>query len=622
MSTPERYSSERRRRQYRIGEFTLDLDEGFLRRATEEIALRPKTLEVLTYLVQRPGCLVTKNELIETVWPDTAITDNSLAQCLSELRKALGDEDQQVIRTVARRGYIFAAPVSTPAIEMPRPEARTKEPETAPDSKVGAASPALWRRKLFLAGLMALAATGGLLWYVGTRGPERAEKLAILPFKTIGPEEGRPYLGLGMADSLITKLSNVNRLIVRPTASVRKYADSQDPIAAGRELGVQAVLDGSIQRLGDRLRLSVQLVSVPDGRSLWAGQFDDRLEDLFAVQDSISGKVADALVRNLTKGERLRMNTHYTANREAYELYIRGRYSWEQRTEASLSQAVSYFERATQKDQRYALAYAALAECYAPLMQRRHMSAIEALPKMQAAASKAVEIDDSLAEAHTALAAARLNEWDWPNTEREFKRAIELNPNDATAHQWYGFYLDAMGRQAENLAQRRLAYELDPSNPTANAGLGIALFRAGHAREATAVLDEAIRLNPDFAMAHENLGAVYTEMGQFDKALEQYRGTDYVGERAYVLARSGDREGARRNLEDFLQQPGSRRPGAEIQVASIHAALGENDQAISWLERAYQERAPQLMFLNTDPSFSGLRSDPKFRDLLHRVHLR
>jgi TolB-like protein/Tfp pilus assembly protein PilF len=499
--------------------------------------------------------------------------------------------------------------------------AATKEPEAAPDNDRGAASPPSLRRKSLLAGLLALAATGGLLWYASTRGPERAEKLAILPFKTIGSEEDRPYLGLGMADALITKLSNVSRLIVRPTASVIKYADSQDPIVAGRELGVQAVLGGSVQRLGNRLRLSVQLVSVPDGRSLWAGQFDDSLDDLFAVQDSISGKVADALVQNLTKGERLRMNANYTANREAYELYVRGRYSWEQRTEASLRQAIAYFERATQKDQRYALAYAALAECYAPLMQRRYMSATEALPKMQAAASKAVELEDSLAEAHTALAAARLSEWDWPNTEREFKRAIELNPNDATAHVWYGFYLDAMGRQAENLAQRRRAYELDPSNPTANAGLGIALFRAGHAREAIAVLDEAIRLNPDFAMAHENLGAVYTEMGQFDKALEQYRGTDYVGERAYVLARSGDREGARRNLEDFLQQPVSHRPGAEIQIAAIHAALGENDQAISWLERAYQERALQLMFLNTDPSFAGLRSNPKFRDLLRRVHL-
>jgi len=601
----------------------LDLDEGFLRHGAEEVTLRPKTFEVLTYLVEHAGRLVTKTELIDAVWPDTAITDNSLAQCLLELRRALGDEDQRVIRTVARRGYIFTASVTTPPVEFPRAAGGTGElresPAPAPSLTLPAGSPPL-RRKLVLATLLALLVAGGI-WYGITGSPERAEKLAVLPFKTIGSEEEGPYLGLGMADALITKLSNVNRLIVRPTASVRKYAANQDPIAAGRELGVEAVLDGTLQRLGSRIRLSVQLLRVPDGRSLWADKFDESLDDVFAVQDSISGKVADALLRNLTKGERLRVNTHYTASREAYELYARGRYSWEQRTDASLRQAVAYFEQAIRKDPRYALAYAALAECYGPLMQRGHMSAIEALPKMQAAASKAVEIDDSLAEAHTALAAARMNEWDWPNTEREFKRALELNPNDVTAHLWYGFYLDAMGRQGENLVQRRRAYDLDPSNPTANAGLGLALFSAGHAQEGIAFLKEAIGLNPDFAMAHENLGHIYTELRQYDRALEQYRGTDYIGERAYVMARSGDRDGARRNLQEFLGLARSQRPGSELLIASIYTALGGYDEALSWLERAYHERAPQLMFLNTDPSFAELRPDPRFRDLLRRVRL-
>ena len=615
MSPPERYSSERRRRQYAIGEFTLDLDEGFLRHGTEEVALRPKTFEVLTYLVQHSGRLVTKTELIDAVWPDTAITDNSLAQCLLELRRALGDEAQQFIRTVARRGYIFTAPVTMPVVEWPR----AAESPAAGPSVTGPADSTPLRWRLSLTALLALAVAGGWVWYGSARRPKEAEKLAVLPFKTIGSEDDGPYLALGMADALITKLSNVSRLVVRPTSSVRKYSTNQDPISAGRELGVEAVLDGTVQRLGNHIRLSVQLLRVSDGRSLWADKFDESLDDLFAVQDSISGKVADALLRNLTRSERLRVSTHYTASREAYELYARGRYSWEQRTDASLRQAVWYFEQAVRKDPRYALAYAALAECYGPLMQRNYMSAIEALPKMQAAASKAVEIDDTLAEAHTALAAANMNVWDWPSTEREFKRAIELNPNDIVAHLWYGFYLDAMGRQDENLAERRRAYELDPSNPTANAGLGLALFTAGHAEEAIAFLKKAVALSPDFAMAHENLGRIYTEMGDYDRALEQFRGVDYRGKRAYVLARSGDRDAARRSLHEFLALPPSH--GSEMQIASVYAALGDYDEALRWLERAYHERSPQLMFLNSEPSFAELRPDPRFRDLLRRVRL-
>ena len=529
MSTPERHSSERRRRQYRIGEFTLDLDEGFLRRGNEEIALRPKTFEVLTYLVQRSGCLVTKNELIEAVWPDAAITDNSLAQCLLELRRALGDNDQQAIRTVARRGYLFAAPVITQAIELP---AAPKPP------KIVRAEAAPSRKKWFLAAFLVLAVGFISLWYAVARGLGRPEKLAVLPFKAIGAEEDGQYLGLGMADAVITKLSDVSGLVVRPTASVRKYAAAQDPIAAGRELGVEAVLDGAVQRLGNRLRVTVQLVRVADGRPLWADKFDESLDDLFVVQDSISGKVADALLRNLTRGERLRINTHYTTSWEAYEFYVRGRYTWEQRTEASLRKAVTYFERAVQEDPHYALAYAALAECYGPLMQLSFMSAIEALPKMEEAASRAVELDDTLAEAHTALAGARMNEWDWPSTEREFKRAIALNPNEVMAHRWYGYYLDAMGRQTESLNEWKRGYELDPSSPGGNAWLGWALFRNGRSHEAITLLQGAIELNPDFPQAHERLGFVYVELRSFDKALEQFSGPDELT-KTHVRAGAG-----------------------------------------------------------------------------------
>ena len=611
-------------RQCCFGDFTLDLERGFVLRGLEEVKLRPKSLEVLVYLVRHQGRLVTKDELIAAIWSDAFITDNSLAQCLLEVRRALADDSQQLIRTVARRGYIFTAPIT-----MPMPPAAAGLPTMASDkradlreeSKSPEPASKVLIRKALIGAILLLPIMGGLIWYRGIGISARLETLAVLPFKPVGSQSQDEYVQIGMTDALITKLSNVQRIIVRPTGSVRKFATSQDPLAAGRELKVAAIVDGTVQRLNNRIRVSVRLLRVSDGRPLWADKFDQDFNDVFSIQDSISERIASALVRNLTGEEAKRVNKHYTVNAEAYELFAKGRYSFEQRTDTGLKQAVLYFEQAIQKDPGYALAYAGLAYCYGPLMQRSYMSAIEALPKVEKAASKAVELDETLGEAHTALASARMNEWDWPSAEREFKRAIELNPNEATAHLWYGFYLEAMGRQQENLAERKRAYELDPSNLTENAALGEALFRAGRLAEAVAALKRAIELNPDFAISHEYLGKVYVEMGLFDQALEQFGKPEQLSARAYVLARAGDSVAAHKDLEQIVHLPSSQRPGAEMGIAAVCAALGDREKAFAWLEAAYRERNPQLMFLKVDEWFSSLRSDVRFQDLLRRVRL-
>jgi DNA-binding winged helix-turn-helix (wHTH) protein/TolB-like protein/Tfp pilus assembly protein PilF len=585
-----------------FGEFTLDLSRGCLRHRDVEVKLRPKSFDVLRYLVENHGRLVGKEELIRSVWSDTAVTDNSLAQCLIEIRRALDDDSQTIIRNVPRRGYIFDTRVTDAT------------PAGAPESK-------LLIRKALLAAFLLLAILGsGLIWR-GTGISARVEKLAVLPFKPVGAQSEDEYMQLGITDALITKLSNVHRIIVSPTASVRKFTTSQDPLAAGRELKVAAIVDGTVQRLNGRIRVSVQLLRVSDGRPLWAERFDEPFDDVFSLQDSVSERIATALLRHLTGEEEKQINKRYTVSAEAYELYAKGRYYWEQRSESSLKQAVLYFEQAIQKDPRFALAYAAVAECYGPLMHRSYMSALEALPKAEKAASKAVELDETLGEAHTALAAARMNEWDWPSTEREFKRAIELNPNDTTAHMWYGFYLEAMGRQQENLAQRKRAVELDPSNLAAMAGLGSALFRAARPAEAIVVLKRAIELNPDFTLSHDYLGRVYLEAGLFDQALEQFHGPEQLSARACVLARSGDPVAARKDLKQVVRLPPSQRPGFDVGIAAAYAALGDREEAFSWLEAAYRERNPQLMFLKVDEWFSTLRSDARFQDLLHRVRL-
>jgi TolB-like protein/DNA-binding winged helix-turn-helix (wHTH) protein/Flp pilus assembly protein TadD len=605
---------------YRFEKFTLDLARGCLFSNQAEVKLRPKTFEALRYVVENAGRLVSKEELVRAVWPDSFVSDNSLAQCFLEIRKALEDDDQRIIKTVSRRGYVFDVPVEKGSAHLTQmlPAEPQREATANQAARIGLSKWVGWPA------LAVLAVAAILIWILGpARSPRPAQPaVAVLPFQSLVGSESDELLELGMADALITKLSNVSEIAVRPTSAVRGYTDrKREPVQIAKQLRVGYVLDGSLQEKEGRIVVSVQLIGVPEGRPLWAERYQDASGDIFALQDAISTRVATALAPKLTGEENRRLKKNPTSDVEAFRLYQRGRYVWEQRTDAGLRHAIAYFEQAIQRDPQFALAYAALAECYGPLMQLSFMSATEALPKMEVAASRAVELDDTLAEAHTALAAARMNEWDWPNTEREFKRAIALNPNEDMAHRWYAYYLEAMGRQTESLNEWRRGYELNPSNPGVNAWLGWSLYRNARSQEAITVLQEAIELNPDFPQSHERLGNIYVELRLFDKALEQFSGPDELSNRMYVLARAGQGATARRDLEQFLNLPPSQRPGAEVQIAAAYAALGDRDTALSCLETAYRERNPQLMFLKVDERFSTLHSEPGFQDLLRRVRL-
>jgi serine/threonine-protein kinase len=605
---------------YRFEDFTLDLARGCLFSNEAEVKLRPKSFEALRYVVENAGRLISKEELVRAVWPDSFVSDNSLAQCFLEIRKALRDDDQRIIKTVSRRGYVFDVPVEKgPARLSPVVPVAAKR-----DSRANKSARLLSSKWVGLPALVALAVAGTGVWILRpTRSPRPAlPAVAVLPFQSLVGSESDELLELGMADALVTKLSNVSEIAVRHTSAVRGYTDrKRDPVQIAKQLRVAYVLDGSLQEKEGRIVVTVQLIGVPEGRPLWAERYEDASGDIFAVQDAISTRVATALAPKLTGEENRRLKKNSTSDVEAFRLYLRGRYVWEQRTDTGLRRAIGYFEQAIQKDPQFALAYAALAECYGPLMQLSFMSASEALPKMEEAASRAVELDDTLAEAHTALAAALMNEWDWPSTEREYRRAIALNPNEVMAHRWYGYYLEAMGRQTESLNEWKRGYELDPSSPGGSAWLGWALFRAGRSEEAIPLLQEAIALNPDFPQSHERLGDIYIELGSFDKALEQFSGPDELTKRIYVLARSGRGATAKRELEQFLRLPPSQRPGAEMGIAATYLALGNREAAFSWLETAYRERNPQLMFLKVDEKFSTLRPELRFQDLLRRVRL-
>jgi serine/threonine protein kinase/tetratricopeptide (TPR) repeat protein len=457
----------------------------------------------------------------------------------------------------------------------------------------------------------------------------RNTSLAVLPFKPIGGEEDE-YLGLGMADALITKLSKIREINVRPTSAVRKYgAQDQDPVAAGRELRVEAVIEGSVQRVGDRIRVTVQLVSVRDGAPLWAETFDENFTNIFAVQDRISEQVAQSLTLTLNTAERELLTKRYTENSEAYQLYLKGRYFWNKRTGEGMKRGIEYFDQAIRIDPNYALAHAGLADSYNVLGQFGELAPDEAMPRAKAAALRALEIDDTLAEAHASLAMVyEVYEWDWAGAETQFKRAIELNPNYANAHHWYAMFLSAAGRHDEALAEIRRAKEIDPVSLIVSTNEGWILFCARQYDSAIEQLQKSIEMDPSFANAHYKLALVYEAKGMYKEAVEEFLKHEPLSgtsqEKVATLRAAYSESG----WEGFCQQQLERLKKAATEgyvspkyFVLTYLQLGEKDRAFEWLEKAYQERGEVLLYLKVDPRFDPLRSDPRFSDLLRRVEL-
>jgi len=456
--------------------------------------------------------------------------------------------------------------------------------------------------------------------------PKQGEikSIAVLPFKLLTPDHNDEYFGLGMADALITSIGNLQQVVVRPTSAVRNYAAAeQDPVAAGRALKVDSVLEGSIQRNGERIQVTARLVSAQDGRSLWSGKFDEEFKDVFTLQDSICRQVVSALALQLTMAERELLAKHSTRDPEAYQLYLKGRYFWNLRTQQSLKKAAGYFQQAIEKDPTNALAYASLAQCYTLLSPRE-----EFIPKTRAAAAaRALEIDSSLAEAHTALAHPSIfYEWDWPAGERELKKAIEINPNYPTARHWYALYLTAMGRLPEALKEMNRAQDLDPLSLVINTHLGNILYYSRQYDLAIEQYQKTLEMNPNFAMTHFYLGYAYLEKARYEESVAEFRKASSLGEDAlenigYSYGRWGKRDEARRILRE-LKKRSKQETDSPSDQALVFLGLGDKDQALRWLQKACVEEKPYwFIYLNVDPKFDGLRSNPGFRELLQCVGL-
>ncbi len=609
---------------YEFGPFRLDAREQVLLRNGERVALTPKIFDTLLALVQNCGKLVEKDALIQFVWPDTSfVEEGNLANNIFVLRKALGETaSQRYIETVPKRGYRFVAEV--------REGCGVAVGLTGDQDAGTMAIPAKRFDVRLVAGIVLIALIGAGWWTwrrMGGTPPSGVASLAVLPFKPVSEDSETAILGVGMADSLITKLGSIRQMRVRPTSAVQKYADLKpNPLAAGNEQRVDAVLEGTIQRSGERIRVNVRLLRVSDGRLLWSGTFADRFTGLFTVEDSISQGVAGALSVSVSPEEKKRVAKRHTSNPEAFQAYARGRYYCSTPGSEAFNRAVESFREAIDKDPGYALAWAGLAYAYFGLAGIMYEPPGQTIPKEEDAAKQALALDDSLGWPHASLGMIAFRfHYDQARAEREFKRALDLSPNEAAIHYMHGMYLALLGRTQEAQTQMSLAVELDPLCLHYQIDCAFPLYCARQYAASLQLARKALEADPEFYVGHYNLGLAYLANRQFQDALAEFQkgappegDPDTTAAIAQVEALQGNRTAAYGILH-HLSREARERYVSPASIALIHAALGEKDQAFQWLEQAYKDRSWWLVFMKVDPRFDSLRSDRRFEALLQRV---
>jgi TolB-like protein/DNA-binding winged helix-turn-helix (wHTH) protein/Flp pilus assembly protein TadD len=615
--------------------FTLDLARGRLLRGDLEVKLRPKSFEVLRYLIENHGRLIGKEELIGSVWVDAAVTDNSLSQCLIELRRALGDDSQTIIRNVPRRGYIFDIPVSgdsgagelqvetvngqgSPATVISKPTARRLLPLTA----LG-----------IVAALLCVVAfnPGGIRQRLpGWTSAPAIRSLVVLPLEGLSSEPDLDYFADGMTDALITDLAQIQalRVISRTTAMMYKKARKPLPQIA-RELNVDAAVEGTAVRSGGRVRITTQLVLAREDKHIWARSYERDLQDILALQDEVARDIAEQIKIQVTPRERSRLASAPRVNPDAYEAYLESRYFVTLRGAVAARKSLEYARKAAALQPDSALFEASLSDSLISMSMLYAASPRDVLPQAIVTAQKAIQIDDSLAEGHTALGKAYFNyDWNFPAAEREFKRALQLKPNLEDTHQIYGFFLSAMGRHSEAIAEMRRARDLDPLSPWQNRNVGCALYYARRYDEAVEQFKKTAELNPNFPAVYNWLGWLYSAKGMDAEAAAWQLKNMAVNPSPFsvspeLVAKNGPQALWRKQLEDSNKLGPSRTyANAAYNVAAVAARLGKNGEAFQYLERAFDERSFWMPFLNVDPLFDSLHADPRFRNLLGRIGLR
>lgn len=617
-----RESSEKK---YRFGDFELDSHERALKKAGAPVALTPKVFDLLEVLVENHGHLMTKDELIRHLWQDSFVEEANLNVNISALRRALGETptEHKFIETVPRRGYRFIAEVTdvSNVNELSELSGPADARRTAPARILRLAAP--------IAIVLALTAVV-IVWkvYFATNDAEvsNLRTIAVLPFRPLAGGQSDPALQLGMADALITKLSALERLTVRPTSAIERYIHANDPIAVGRELQVEAVLDGKIQRSENRIRVTVQLLRVSDSATLWTGTFDDFFTNIFAVQDSISERMLDSLSFKLSSKEEIALAKRHTENTEAYQLFLQGQFHHEQISRAGTENALKYYRAAADKDPDYALAYASMAPAFIHLANLNIDRDVN-MRSAREAAERSVTLDADLADAHEALAAVYdVLDWNWSAAEAEYKKAIELNPKREGPHFNYSSHLSRLKRHDEAVREIETARRINPVGLYIQNQLVHTLIRARRFTEAEAEIQKSLEMSPENSNALNYLVRVSMYQAKFREAktaLESYKAINGLrsdGFQAWYEIRAGDRELGEKMLRSINAKYISE-GGNYGWIALNFVRLGEHDKAFEALEKAYERREFHLLTLNIDPDWDPLRSDPRLAALISKIGL-
>jgi TolB-like protein/DNA-binding winged helix-turn-helix (wHTH) protein/Flp pilus assembly protein TadD len=618
----------------RFRDYELDPDGFELCHTGHRIRLERKPMELLILLAQKRGHLVGREEIIEEIWGKDFFFDaeNGINNAVRKIRSALNDDAERprFVETAVGKGYRFIAPVE-PVLEpggsaTPEPDALFQEPQWFRWRRVWI--PAVAAAALFAGALVFDAA--GIRNRIFGLGPP-IHSIAVLPLENLSGDPTQDYFADGITDELITTLAKINSVDVISRTSVMRYKGVHKPLPQiARELGADGVVEGTVTHSGDRVRINAQLIYAPADRHLWAERYERNSGDILLLENDLARAIAEQIRGRLTPEEQRRF-TARPIDPAAHEAYLQGLYLWNKRTEPALRQSARYFQQAIGKVPLDAKAYAGLANAYIVLgsWSVEAISPREALEKARTSAEKALQLDARLAEGHTALAAIKhIYEWDWEGAGTEFRRAIELNPSYAPAHQWYAQYLCELGRFEECIPEATRAHALDPAYLIAGADVGIRLYWARRYREAIAPIQKILEFDPDFGIAHRFLGQVYEENHMYKEAVAELR-------KAVELSRDGPidlaalghayavagRQTAALNILKELKQLEKRRYVSNYDIALVHVGLGQRDRALESLDRAYQERSSWMVHLKVDPRLDPLRSDPRFQNLLRRVGL-
>jgi TolB-like protein/DNA-binding winged helix-turn-helix (wHTH) protein len=660
---------------YEFGPFVLDPGERLLRHGAARMELPPRAFDTLVALVENNGRLLEKDALMRTVWGDTIVEENNLSQVVYLLRKALrdGEDGSRYIETVPKRGYRFVAGVrelhagvsgngrdasdhsTSPSFsggnhnekfvapaagklvihDNPPPQSTSAASHFEPPTH-GARGNA-WTKGLLggLAIIVVAALIGAAGWkegLLGEVGPGPIRSVAVLPMQNLSNDPNQEYFVDGMTDELITDLAQIRELKVVSKTSIMRYKGTRIPLPQiGRELGVDAVVEGSVLRSGDRVRITAQLIRATTDRHIWAAAYDGDLKDVLSLQARVAEAITDEVKLNLTAEESGRLRRGQAVDPAAFDLYLRGRYALSQRNVPSFQKAIEYFNQAIEKDGNFAQAYSGLADSHT--LQALYGQVVPNMAEAKAAAEKALELDSSLAEPHTSLAAVKiLQDWDWAGAEKEFQRAIDLNPNFAQAHHWYGnLLLGPEGRHDEAIAELQRAQELDPFSLIINADVGFAFYLAGRYDPALQAYQRVLASNHDFVPVHFYLAQYYRQTGQYDLWLKetvengQLSGSSSQMESLQQLYRQG---GFRGVMEDMAKFGASSRltdsNGLDVgacSAAQANALLGRNQLALDFLEKCNRQASIALIYVKVDPVWTDLRTEPRFQALLRRIGL-